>query len=294
MRLLRVYPASWRARYGDELATLLEELDGGERRSWRTRLDVIRAGLAERASVFGLRGLPPGARAREGSLLVLYAWMLFVLGGFGVQRASEHWQAVTPAAKQAIPAAAFDVLVVAAALAATLVLLGVAVLLPRVASTIRLGGWTNIRRPVLRAGLLTVLTLAAMLGLAGWAHSLTPAARNGHNVAYAGAFGAWVLLLAACLFGWAAAAAATARSLTLSTTLLRFEVWLGTAVSATMAAMTLATAVWWASLGPAASALVPNMIVPAALMLCATALGLIGATRGITALTQISARPPVT
>jgi hypothetical protein len=115
MRLLGVYPASWRARYGDELATLIEELDRNARMSWRIRLEVVRAGLVERARVLlGLRALPPQERAREGSLLVLYAWMLFVLGGFGVQKASEHWKAVTPAAKQALPSAAFDVLIAAA------------------------------------------------------------------------------------------------------------------------------------------------------------------------------------
>ena len=304
MRLLRVYPSSWRARYGDELATLIEELDDGARMSWRIRLDVVRAGLAERVRVLGLRGLPPHERAREGFLLVLYAWMLFVFAGFGVQRASEHWQAVTPTAKQGLPAAAFDALVIAAGIGAALVLLGVAVLLPRLAAAIRQGGWTQIRRPIFRAGLLTMLTLVATFGLARWAHSLTPAARNGRNAAYTGVFGAWVLLLAACLFAWAAAAAATARHLTLSAVLLRLEVWLGAIVTATMSAMTIATGVWWGSLaraapwffdgrpvGSNASALVSNMIVPAALMLCATSLGLIGATRAVKALMNVSAHP---
>jgi hypothetical protein len=304
MRLLRVYPASWRARYGDELATLIEELDGDARMSWRVRLDVVRAGFAERVRVLGPGGLPPRERAREGSLLVLYAWMLFVLGGLGVQRASEHWKAVTPAAKQRLPAAAFDVLFVAAGIGAALVLLGVAALLPRLASTIRQHGWTEIRRPIIRAGLLTLLTLVATVGLARWAHSLTPAARNGHDTAYGGVFAAWVLLFAACLFAWAAAAAATARRLSLSPAVLRFEVWLGATVSAAMAVMTIATAVWWGSLasaapwffdgrpvGSSASALVSNMVVPAGLMLCATALGLIGATRAMKAVTKVSGSP---
>lgn len=304
MRLLRVYPASWRARYGDELATLIEQLDGGTQMSRRVRLDIVRAGLAERVRVLGLRGRPPLERAREGSLLVLYAWMLFVLGGLGVQKASEHWQAVTPTAKQGLPAAAFDALVIAAAIGATLVLLGVAALLPPLAAAIRQGRWTQIRRPILRAGLLTLLTLLATVGLARWAHSLTPAARNGHSAVYTGVFGGWVLLLAACLFAWATAAAATARHLTLPTALLRFEVSLAATVSVTMAAMTIATGVWWGSLaraapwffegrpaGSNASALVSNMIVPAVLMLCATLLGLIGATQAIKALINISAHP---
>jgi hypothetical protein len=303
MRLLRVYPAAWRARYGDELAVLIEELDGGARMlSWRVRFDVVRAGVVERARVFGLSGLPPRERAREGSLLVLYAWMLFVIGGFGVQKASEHWQAVTPTAKQGLPAAAFDVLVIAAGVGSALVMLGVALSLPRLVALLRGGGWAKIRRPILRAALLSLLIVVSTFGLAAWAHSLTSVARNGSNAAYSAVFLAWVLLFVACLFVWAAAAAATARQLNLPTWTLRFEVWLGVAISAAMTLMTIATAVWWGSLanaapwffdgrpvGSSASALELNIIIPAALMLCATLLGLIGATRATKALTGVSA-----
>ena len=304
MRLLRVYPPAWRARYGEELMNLIEQLDGGARTSWRVRFDVVRAGLVERLRGLAPNGLPPRERAREGSFLVLYAWMLFAVAGFGVQKASEHWQAVTPTAKQAVPAAAFDALLAAAGVGSTLVLLGVAVSLPRLAALIHEGGWREIRRPIVRAALLSLLTAAATVGLAAWAHSLTPLARNGSDAAYSGAFLAWVVLFAACLFTWAAAAAATARHLTLSTGMLRFEVWLGAAVSAAMAVMTIATAVWWRSIasaapwffdgrpaGAGAAALPANMLVPAALMLCATCLGLIGATRAIKALAKASARP---
>lgn len=299
MRLLRVYPASWRTRYGDELATLIEELEGGGRMSWRTRVDVVRAGLAERLRALGPGGLAPRERAREGCLLVLYAWMLFAVGGFGVQKASEHWKAVTPAAKQGLPAAAFDVLLVAAVAGSALVLLGLAATLPRLAGLILRGGWTEIRRPIVRAAVLTLLTAAATLGLVAWAQSLAPAARNGADAAYVGAFLAWVLLFAVCLLAWAAAAGAAARRLSLPAGLLRLEVRLGAAVTAAMAVMTVATAVWWGSLaaaapwffqgrpaGSGASALVPNMAVPAGLMVCATVLGVVGAIRATRALAQ--------
>jgi hypothetical protein len=281
--------------------TLIEELDGGARMSWRVRFDVVRAGVVERMRVFAPRGLPPGERAREGAVLVLYAWMVFVIGGFGVEKTSEHWQAVTPAAKQSLPAAAFDVLFVAASAGSMLVLLGVAVSLPRLAALIRGGGWREIRWPVLCASSLTALTVAATCGLVAWAHSLTPSARNGGDAAYGAVFVAWVILIAACLLAWAAAAATTARQLALSTGTLRVEVWFAAAVTVTMAVMTIATAVWWGSLaraapwffdgrraGSSASALVSNMVVPVGLMLVATALGLLGATRALRALTQVS------
>ncbi len=223
--------------------------------------------------------------------------MLFVLGGFGVQKASEHWAAVTPLARQGLPAAAFDVLVVGAAVGSTLVLVGVAVSLPGLMALIRRGGWTEIRRPIIRAVSVSLLAVVATFGLVAWAHSLTPAARNGHDAIYSGAFLAWVMLFAACLFAWAVAAAATARRLSLPAGLLRLEVWLGVSVSVSMSVMAIATAVWWAALanaapwffegrpvGSTASALTPNMIVPTMLMLCATLLGLTGATRAMRAL----------
>ena len=267
--------------------------------SWRVRYDVVRSGVAERLPVLALRGLPARERAREGSVLVLYAWVVFVLGGFGVAKASEHWRAVTPTAKQSLPAAAFDVLVVAASVGSVLVLLGVAVALPRLAALLRGGGWSELRRPILRAFSLSAATVAATVGLSAWAHSLTPAARNGGDAAYGCVFLCWVVLLAACLLAWAVAAAATARQLALPAGTLRFEVWLAATVSAAMAVMTIATAVWWGSLASAApwffdgrpvgsnaSALVSNMVVPAGLMLCATSLGLIGAGRAMKALTK--------
>ena len=297
-----MYPRAWRARYGDELASLIEELDGDARISWRVRLDVVRAGAIERVRVLGLGALPPRERAREGALLVLYSWMLFVLGGFGVMKASEHWKAVTPAARQGLPAAAFDILFVAAGIGSALVLVGVAVFLPRLAAFIRQGDWKEVRRPILRAAMLSLVTAAATLGLARWAHSLTPGARNGRDAAYSAAFAAWIVLLAGCLFGWAAAAAATARRLSLPAELLRLEVWLGAAVSAAMIVMTTATALWWGSLaraapwffegrpvGSNASPLVSNMVVPVFVMLVATILGLIGATRALNALARVSA-----
>ena len=302
MRLLHFYPAAWRERYGEELATLVQELDQNARMSWRERVDVARAGVSERVRVLTAGGLPPREQARDGALLVLCAWTLFVLGGFGVQKASEHWQAVTPTAEQGLPAGAFDVLFWTAGIGSALVLLGVALSLPGVVALIRRGGWTTVRRPIIRATLLSLLAVAATVGLARWAHSLSQVARNGHDALYSGVFIAWVLLLGACLAAWAAAARATARELPWSTSTLRLEVWLGVIVTLTMVVMTIATVVWWATLADAApwffaghpvgsdaSPITPNVAVPTALMLCATALGALGAVRAGKALAQVTA-----
>lgn len=282
MRLLYAYPPAWRARYGGELAVLLEELDGG----WRARLDVVRAGLVERVRPLGLGSLSPHDRAREGSLLVLYAWTLFVLGGCGIQKASEHWQATTPAGDRAVPAGAFDGLVVIAAIGSALVLLGAAIVLPRLVAAARREGWQELVRPLRAAPGLTVLAAGATVGLAAWAHSLTPAARNGHDAAYTGAFAAWVLLVAVTLFSWSAAAAAIARRLDLSSRLLRIEALVSIAVAGSMALMCASAFVWWTSVG--GYGLVANVIVPVAAMTCGMILGLIGALRAARAATLIS------
>lgn len=291
-----MYPAAWRARYGAELVALLEDLDGAARMSWRVKLDVVRGGIVERVHVLS-RGGSPRERARRGSVLVLYAWMLFVLGGFGVQKASEHWQAATPAGQRTLPTAAFDGLVVAAVVGSLLVALGVAAALPGLVRLLRRGDWPAIRLPILVACGLTVATGAFTVGLAAWAHSLAPPARYGHDAVYSGAFGGWVLLVAGCLFAWAVAASATMRHLSPPAQLLRLEARLAAAASAAMVVMTLAAGLWWGGVARAApwffeghpagaggSAIVANVIVPVALMVCATALALTGATRALRAL----------
>ena len=300
VRILRAYPPAWRARYGEELAALIEALDGGSRMSIRDRLDIVRSGVAERLHTFGLSGVPPRERAREGSLLVLYGWVLFVIGGFGVAKASEHWQAVTPAGRQGLPSGAFAVLFDSAGVGSALVLIGVAVALPSLWASIRSGGWARLRWPIVRAGLVSLLWVVSTFGLARWAHSLTPGERNGGDAFYSGVFLVWVLLFATCLFVWAAAAAATARQLLFRAGRCGSRFGSAASVTVAMAVMTAATIVWWGALASAApwffagrsvgsggSGLVLNMVVPAAMMLCATALGLIGAKRGIQGLATL-------
>src|SRR5262249_57216521 len=117
--------------------------------------------------------------------------------------------------KEGRPQAAFDVLLAAAGIGSVLVLVGVAVALPRLAALVRGGGWGQIRRPILVAAVLTALAAAATAGLAAWAHSLAPGSRNGGDPAYGAAFVAWLALCGVCLFAWVAAAAAAARRLSL-------------------------------------------------------------------------------
>jgi hypothetical protein len=255
-RLLLFYPRRWRQRYGQELLALVEACSDGRGASGRIRLDVIRAGLLQRLRSSGLVGdeVPPEARAKAGLLLVLGSWSLFVVAGIGLQKTSEHWQAVTPHGARAVPAAAFGGVVVAAAIGSVLVLLGIALAVGPLAGFLRAGGWRHLWRSVLGAICLSGLTAVVLAGVVAWAHHLTDAQRNGGSLLYGSAF----LLLAVCGIGsiaaWTYAACAAARRLTLDPRTLRLEALIAAAVSVAMAAMTGAAAIWWASVERAAPA----------------------------------------
>jgi hypothetical protein len=298
-RLLCCYPEPWRARYGDELEALILDMSDGRRVPWRVRADVLGAGLRERLHASASSGDDPArSRVRAGVVLVMWAWALFVLGGAVLSKSSEHWQAAMPAGSGHTTAtAAFSTVLVGAVGAGLLVLAGIGAALPHLLSFLRGGGWRHIRRHVLTAGALTVAGIAATIALSAWSHGLTPAARNGHDTAFAIAFLAWAALCSGALLTWTAAAALTARHLGLATRTLRVQARLAAAATAAMGLIATATAVWWVAVGDAApaaltggpdvgrqSALVPQLVVAMVIMLCATALGAVGARRAVRAL----------
>ena len=280
-RLLRWYPAAWRARYGEELEELIVEATGGGRVPWKMRLDIVLSGTRERLRASGLTGdgVPPDERSRAGSLLVLCAWMTFVVAGTTVQKLSEHWQSGTPRSQQALPAAAFDTLTVAAAIGSLLVVLGIACALPALVAFVRAGGWPDIRGVILRALVVTAVAAVSTAALVVWAHRLSARARSGHDLAYAVGFSAWSLVMLVLVVCWTIAAVSTARRLDLSSRLLRLQARIAAGVCATMAVMTVATAVWWAA--RADSAFASQLAVAFLLMLASTSLGTAGAVRAL-------------
>lgn len=299
--LLALYPAQWRARYGEELEALIVD-SSGRRVPWRIRADVALGAGRERLRAAGLVGDgAPEERVRGGVLVALCAWALFVVAGMAVQRFSEHWQDVTSAASRPLPSAAFAALVIAAVCAGALVLAGIASAVPSLAAFVRGGGWPTIRRRVVVAMLVTAAFLACSVVLVVWAHGLTGRQRAGHDVAYAIAFVAWASLAVACLLAWTIVAVATARRLRLRAALLRLQAWIAGGVTMAMGAMTVATAIWWAALAHAApwflagkpvglvgSPLAPQLVAAAVLMLAATLLGATGAQRALRALPGLS------
>jgi len=249
-RLLAWYPPAWRARYGDELAALLDDELGGRAPTRRLRCSIAAAGLRERAHEAGLAGAvgPPADRIRAWSLVVLCAWTPFVLAGASFQKLSEHFDAAVPASSRALPSGAFDAVVAAAALGALLILAGAVAAAPAFVRFLREGGWSVLRRPATRAAAVSTVVVAGVGALAPWAHSLSTAQRNGASWPYGAAVLTWALLAAAALTCWTAAAVTVTRRLDLTPRVLTVESRLAVGLAAVMATITVATAVWWAAL----------------------------------------------
>jgi hypothetical protein len=305
-RLLRLYPPAWRARYGDELEDLIVESSTGDRVPWRTRLDVVLAAGRERRRAAGLSGdAAPGDRVRGGALLVFVAWALLVLGGAGVQKFSEHWQAATPPGDRTVPGLAFGVLVVAAVCGGVLVVAGAAGAAPGLPAFLRGGGWAQVRRHVLAAAVTTGVAAVATVGLVGWAGRLTPHERTGSDPAYSVAFVVWAVLVAAGLLAWTAAGVAVARRVSWPDALLRVEAWIALAVTVAMVVTTVATAVWWWALADAApwflagrpvgdrgQAVPPQLAALVATMALASLLAAAGSRQALLGLTAPSRHQP--
>ena len=248
--LLRWYPPAWRERYGEELVVLMEDHLGEQSPRFKVKLSLVWAGLRERAHQSGLVGvqLSPAERARAGSLLVLCAWTAFVLAGASFSKASEHFAQALPVASRAVPQGAFDVVAVLGVIGAMLVAFGAIAALPAFVQFVHAGGWSSIRGRVLRAAVLTVMTVGAVIALGAWAHHLSEFQRNGGDGLYSGAFVAWALLVAGTLAQWTAAGVVAARRIDLTRRLLHIETVLAVAVAGAMVVITAAAALWWVAM----------------------------------------------
>jgi len=284
--LLRFYPPAWRARYGRELLTVIEAGSGRDRLSVRVSLDVVRAGLSQRLRSCGLMGddLPAESGAKAGLLLVLCSWSVFVIAGVGLQKTAEHWQAVVPTHEEALPAAAFGTVVVAAALGSAAVLLGIVFTTGPLISFLRSGGWRQIRRSVIIAICLSGLTVVVVVAIASWAQQLTSAQRNGSDLLYSLVFLVLVAASVGSIIAWTDTAIRIGRELTLKRATLRLETGFAGAVTLTMCTMTVATTLWWAAVANAAPSFLGGgipwkMIVLTTLMLAAATTATAGTLR---------------
>jgi hypothetical protein len=181
---------------------------------------------------------------------------------------------------------------VAAEVAAALVVLGAALTLPAFVRLLRAGGWTSIRRHVVRAGALTVVLLVSFGALVEWASRLTTAQRNGGSPGYSALAGWVILLFAATLASWLVVTVAAVSRLELPPRVLRWEAALALGVAACAVVVLTATVVWWTSMAGTAprffgsSSLATPIVVTVALMGLGVSLALAGSTRVIQGLRQ--------
>jgi hypothetical protein len=302
-RLLRWYPSAWRARYGDELVALMEDSDESLRGiPVRDRLDVIRAGLAERARAIRMFGSSPSPseRVRDGSVLVLCGWALFLIAGGGFAKFTDRWEAGTPVATRTLAGAGFDAAAAAGIAGCALVLMAAVLVGPSFLRLIRQGGWERVRRPMVLAVVVLTLALTLVAAMAEWAHHLGATERNGGLPVYSASFVVIGLLVVAAVGVATVAAVAVGRRTALAESTVRVLGILALALTVVMALLLGSMATWWGAEASGAphvmldgigngvpyvsSALPPTLLGAGLLMLLGLALGVAGSLRVIRSL----------
>jgi hypothetical protein len=295
-KMLRWFPASWRARYGDELAVMIEDDLEGRSPTLRYRLSIVRSGLNEHLRETGLLGdsVAPTDRVRGGALAVLCAFALFVIPGVTFAKISEHWDESIHRGSRHLPAISFNLLASLAVACGVAVMAAAVALLPLFIQFLRTGGWPVIRRRILWAATATMTTGAVIGGLAIWARHLTYHQRNAGFGWYQLLFVIAAILFATTVALWTAAAVSTARRLNIKVVQVKLVGVLGVSVSVCMPVMTVAAALWWESMSQTApwfltgapegstwSPLALNLLIVLIVMTLASVAGMFGSVRVI-------------
>jgi len=254
---LRWYPQSWRARYGEELIALLnDEYDG--HLPTLVHLGLVTGGLRQRARQSGLTGnsAPAAEGVRAGALVVLAAWVAFVIAGASFAKFSEHFDQALPHSMRShrLTDLSFTVLQTVASVASILVVAGALLALPAFLRYLRADGWPSVRGHFLRAIACTGLTVAVTVPLVIWAHHLTPHQRNGGLHLYGVLFLIWAALIVMTLTLWTVIAIVAGSRVVFSKAILTAEAILAVVLAGAMVVMVGATAVWWGAMAKDAPA----------------------------------------
>ena len=156
-RLLRWYPPSWRARYGEEFAELLLADLADQPRSWRRTADVAAHGLLARFALIGLttRAQSPAVQmATLGCALAAFG----TLGVAMLAQLATGWQWVSPGS----PSVA-DATVLMTVAAACIGIIGTAAVVPLL-GRILLAARQRDRRVIRPAGLAVACAAALVAG----------------------------------------------------------------------------------------------------------------------------------
>ncbi len=300
--LLRWYPRTWRERYGDEFVAFVEDCSGEEPIARSLQRSIVLAGLRERCYVSGLIGSRSTleTQRRTGSLIVLVAWAMMVIGGASLAKSAEHFSNALPSVSRSPAQSAYDLVVISALVGSALVVVGAGVAVPAFVRLLRTGGWTQVRRVFFDLALMVVLLALSTFGLSAWAHHLTSTQRNGGNLLYVVAFLIYALVVVLSVAAATRVAVVVATNLDLSTKVLRTEGYLALGVGSMTLAMVASTVLWWVqmahqapwflqgtvvgvSVTPWSSSLLVTpstpMLITSGIMLVATVCALLGASR---------------
>jgi hypothetical protein len=293
-RLLRWYPASWRNRYGDEFLALLEDRLEEAPLTIRLRSSVVIAGLRERcygSGMLGTRSSPPTQR-RTGSLMVLVAWFIMIVGGASFVKMAEHFRAALPSSSRAVATVAYDTTALAGLLGTLFVVAGAIAAVPGFVRFLRENKWPEVFRTFVRSVVSSLVLVVATVGLASWARHLNTAQRNGGDHLYSGAFLAFALVVVITIGLWTRTGVAVASRIDFTPRELRRESYLAVAVSFASIVVVASAAVWgiqiglhapWffngTAAGVAASPWSAQVVATMLVMTLATATALWGATR---------------
>ena len=278
-RLLRWYPAAWRARYGDEFAELLIAEFAEQPRSWRRAADIARGGLLARLTRAGLASHRPQSPEQVRAGLATAACALAAFGALGLAM----WAQLATGWAWAPPAAAGTTIAMVAMSAAVLLLavLGLLAGVP-LAWSAACGLACRPGRRALRGPALLAVAGAGVLAVGGhhfasawpgsgahpWApHGLVPAgvaafswaatlsvsaywAHPAALAAFPGAEIAWMALSPAALAAAVAGVAGLVRRLDLSPGILRYEAWLASSAAAAMTVFLSGACCWVLAASP--------------------------------------------
>jgi hypothetical protein len=319
-RLLRWYPAAWRARYGDEFAELLIAEFAEQPRSWRRAADVARAGLLVRLTRAGLTGhqLEPAEQVRAGLATATCALAAFGAPGVAMwAQLTIGWEWASRAAVGATIAMA--AMTAAVLLVAVLTLLAAVPLIWSAACGLR-------RRPVrraLRGPALLAMAGAGVLAIGshhfqnGWpgtgahpwaGHGLVPAgvaafswaatlwvsaywAHPAALAAFPAAEIAWMALSPAALIVAVAGVAGLVRRLDLSVRMLRYEAWLASGAAAGMAVFLIGACCWVLAPDSGAGLFHAGAIDAGSLAFMVLALGMARRATGLARKAALGSRP---
>jgi hypothetical protein len=301
-RLVRWYPAGWRARYGAEFTELLAA-DLGERpRCWRRTVDVAGNGVLARLSRAGLGGqrLAPADQARASLAALGCALAVFLTVGTAVwSQLLIGWQWAPPSTRAAAVATqvmtgAMLLFVVLAVLAAapigwqlarrrsgagraSLLLIAVSLLVLVIGGRHVANGWPGTGgHPWPQRGLVLGGVVPGGVAAFGWAATLSVTSYWAHPaalLAFPAVEIAWMVISPAALALLAAGLARLVRRLDLPPRVLRYQARLGQLAAAGMAVFLAAAASWVLAAGHGPGNLFrPGAIDVAALAVMALAL----------------------